>query len=139
MQETDYRVLPNFAKQIKIQQPLHVYGNGNQTRTFCYVTDAMVGFLLTILRGVPGETYNIGNPKPEISVLDLVERIQSVLNRQLDRNITEHPDSYPADEPNRRCPDIRKAQIQLQYHPNVELSDGLRRFLDWTGKSYSSD
>ena len=137
MQETDYRVLPNFAKQIKIQQPLHVYGTGNQTRTFCYVTDAMVGFLSTILRGVPGETYNIGNPKPEVSILDLVEHIQGVLDSQLECNITEHPDSYPADEPNRRCPDIRKAQIQLDYHPTVELPDGLRRFLAWTDEAYS--
>jgi len=139
MQETDYRVLPNFAKQIKIGQPLHVYGTGNQTRTFCYVTDAMVGFLLTILRGVPGETYNIGNPKPEVSVLDLVEHLQHVLDRKLDCNITEHPDSYPADEPNRRCPDIRKAKIQLSYRPSVELPEGLRRFLAWTDETYSTE
>jgi len=139
MQETDYRVLPNFAKQIKMGQPLHVYGTGDQTRTFCYVTDAMVGFLLTILHGVPGETYNVGNPKPEISVLELVENIQNVLDLTLERNVTEHPDSYPADEPNRRCPDIRKAQIQLSYQPIVDLPEGLSRFLAWTDLAYSAD
>ncbi len=139
MQETDYRVLPNFAKQIKIKQPLHVYGTGNQTRTFCYVTDAVVGFWLTILRGVPGETYNVGNPKPEISVLDLVKQIQAVSQGPLDYNVIEHPDSYPADEPNRRCPDIRKAEIQLGYRPVVELSEGLRRFLRWTDQAYTVD
>ena len=61
MQEKDYRVLPNFASQIKKDKPLNIYGTGNQTRTFCYITDAIVGFLLVILKGKPGEAYNIGN------------------------------------------------------------------------------
>ncbi|MBT7487564.1 MAG: NAD-dependent epimerase/dehydratase family protein, partial [Rhodospirillales bacterium] len=63
MQETDYRVLPNFASRIKAGLPLNVYGSGDQTRTFCYITDAIVGFLLVVLKGVPGEAYNIGNLK----------------------------------------------------------------------------
>ena len=139
MQEVDYRVLPNFAKQIKMGQPLQVYGSGNQTRTFCYITDAMVGFLLTVLRGVPGESYNIGNPKPEISVLELVQNIETVLGDGVEYHITEHPDSYPADEPNRRCPDIRKAQLQLGYEPLVDLRDGLKRFFSWTDETYGAD
>ena len=65
MQETDYRVLPNFASRIKAKKPLHIYGTGNQTRTFCYITDAIVGFFLVIMNGVPGEAYNIGNPNPK--------------------------------------------------------------------------
>ena len=72
MQENDYRVLPNFASRIKSGEPLQIYGDGTQTRTFCYITDALVGFLSVILNGVPGEAYNIGNPKPEVSMLDLV-------------------------------------------------------------------
>jgi UDP-glucuronate decarboxylase len=52
MQETDYRALPNFASRIKAGRPLRVYGAGSQTRTFCYITDAMVGFWSAILRGV---------------------------------------------------------------------------------------
>jgi UDP-glucuronate decarboxylase len=139
MQEVDYRVLPNFAKQIKIGKPLQVYGTGDQTRTFCYITDAMVGFILTVLRGVPGEAYNIGNPTPEISVLDLVKNIDAIMGSKLDYNIIEHPDSYPADEPNRRCPDIRKAEIQLKFQPTVDLRDGLKRFFDWTDKTYTTD
>jgi len=139
MQEVDYRVLPNFAKQIKVGKPLQVYGTGNQTRTFCYITDAMVGFILTILRGVPGESYNIGNPKPEISVLELVQQIEELLGDRVAYNVVEHPDSYPADEPNRRCPDIRKAELQLEFKPNVDLSDGLGRFFGWTDENYGSD
>ncbi|CAA7621653.1 NAD-dependent epimerase/dehydratase family protein [Magnetospirillum sp. UT-4] len=139
MQETDYRVLPNFANRIKASQPLNIYGSGNQTRTFCYITDAMVGFLLVILRGVPGEPYNIGNPKPEISMLELVKRIESVLGRKVAHNIIEYPDSYPADEPNRRCPDIRKARLQLKFEPSVDLNEGLRRFLTWADKVYTGE
>ena len=136
MQETDYRVLPNFASHIKAARPLNVYGSGNQTRTFCYITDAMVGFFLVALKGVPGEAYNIGNPEPEISMLDLVGRIESVLGKPLARNTIEYPDSYPADEPMRRSPDITKARRQLGFAPKVSLDDGLGRFLEWADSTY---
>jgi UDP-glucuronate decarboxylase len=136
MQETDYRVLPNFASRLKAGQPLNVYGSGNQTRTFCYITDAMVGFLQVVLKGVAGEAYNIGNPKPEISMVELVERIEKVLGQPVDHNVIEYPDSYPADEPSRRAPDIRKARLQLEFEPDVELDEGLGRFFDWTDGVY---
>jgi UDP-glucuronate decarboxylase len=137
MQETDYRVMPNFAHRIKAEQPLLVYGTGAQTRTFCYITDAMVGFLLTMLKGVPGQVYNIGNPVPEISIADLARTMGRVLGRSLDMVTVEHPDSYPADEPQRRCPDIQKARTQLDYQPTCALEEGLRRFLSWTDGAYA--
>jgi UDP-glucuronate decarboxylase len=136
MMEADYRVLPNFASRIKGGKPLHVYGSGNQTRTFCYISDAMTGFMLTVLRGVPGESYNIGNPKPEISMVDLVQHIESTLGEKVEYDIIEYPDSYPADEPNRRCPDIRKANVQLEFEPKVDIEDGLKRFLNWADGIY---
>jgi UDP-glucuronate decarboxylase len=137
MQEKDYRVLPNFASRIKAGKPLRLYGSGVQTRTFCYVTDAIVGFLQTLLHGVPGEAYNIGNPSPEVSMKDLVAAIERVLGSSLEHNATDYPDSYPADEPMRRCPDIRKAELQLGYAPRVTLDDGLKRFLDWTDRTFT--
>lgn len=139
MQETDYRVLPNFANLIKAGKPLKVYGRGSQTRTFCYVTDAINGFLRVIAKGVPGETYNIGNTKPELSMLDLVKYCGEALGKKLDYTIIEYPDSYPADEPNRRCPDIRKAKLQLEYAPEVELKTGLERFLSWTEINFTGE
>jgi len=138
MQQADYRVLPNFAGQIKAGLPLKVYGDGRQTRTFCYVTDALVGFLLTMLKGVPGEAYNIGNPVPEVSMLDLVQAVEKALGRAVPLQLIEYPDSYPADEPLRRCPDIRKARLQLGYNPVVGLEEGLRRFLAWTEENYTA-
>ena len=137
MQETDYRVLPNFASRIKAGRTLKVYGSGTQTRTFCYITDAMVGFMKVVLQGVAGEAYNIGNPKPEISMLDLVKSIETVRGDDLAYDVIEYPDSYPADEPMRRAPDIRKAQLQLKYTPDVSLEDGLKRFLDWSDRAYT--
>ncbi len=137
MQESDYRVLPNFASCIKSGRPLQVYGRGSQTRTFCYLTDAMVGFLKVILNGVPGEAYNIGNPEPEITVLELVAAITEALGRPVEHVVTDYPDSYPADEPMRRCPDIRKARTQLDFKPRVDLNEGLGRFLAWTDKHYT--
>ncbi len=139
MQESDYRVMPNFASLIKSGKPLKVYGAGNQTRTFCYITDAINGFLRVIAKGVPGETYNIGNTRPEISMLDLVKICSEVLDRPVAHDVIEYPDSYPADEPNRRCPDIRKAQLQLDYAPGVDLHTGVKRFLDWTDRNFTGE
>jgi UDP-glucuronate decarboxylase len=137
MQETDYRVLPNFASRIKGGLPLHVYGTGNQTRTFCYITDAIVGFLSVIIKGVAGEAYNIGNPDPEISMVELVQTIEKISAQKIEYDVVEYPDSYPADEPNRRAPDIRKARVQLDFNPTVGIDEGLKRFLDWSDTTYT--
>jgi UDP-glucuronate decarboxylase len=136
MQETDYRVLPNFASRIKSGSPLHIYGDGTQTRTFCYVTDALVGFFKVFLKGVPGEAYNIGNPKPEVSMIDLAEALKTISSSKIKYDIIEYPDSYPADEPMRRSPDIRKARVQLGFEPIVGFKEGLSRFLFWTDEVY---
>ena len=136
MQETDYRVLPNFTSRIKGKIPLQVYGTGNQTRTFCYITDAMEGFIRVILSGVSGEAYNIGNPNPEISIVELIKKIELILDKNVLYNIIDYPDSYPADEPNRRCPDILKAKIQIKYLPKIEIDEGLKRFISWSDKVY---
>ena len=136
MQEADYRVLPNFASRITAGKPLTVYGSGRQTRTFCYVTDAIVGFMKVLLDGTPGQVYNIGNPVPEVSMLDLAKILERVIGRPLEVKLMEYPDSYPADEPQRRCPDISKASLQLRYKPAVSLEEGLRRFMEWTAGHY---
>ncbi|PIQ82805.1 MAG: nucleoside-diphosphate sugar epimerase [Candidatus Omnitrophica bacterium CG11_big_fil_rev_8_21_14_0_20_64_10] len=139
MKETDYRVLPNFASRIKSGKPLRIYGTGRQTRTFCYVTDAITGFIKTLVQGGPGQAYNIGNPKPEVSMLDLAQTITEALGRPIPIDQVEYPDSYPADEPQRRCPDIGKATLQLGYAPQVSLKDGLRRFMDWALTHYRGE
>lgn len=134
--QDDYRVMPSFALAALRGEPLRVFGSGTQTRTFCYVTDAIVGFLLVAARGVPGQTYNIGNPKPEINMIDLAEHFHRLAPNSEVR-VVEYPDSYPADEPMRRVPDIEKARLQLGYEPKVSLDEGLERFMTWAAQVYS--
>ena len=139
MQEKDYRVLPNFASRIKSGKSLKIYGQGSQTRTFCYITDAINGFLRILALGNPGEPYNIGNAKPEVSMLELSEIIKKSISRDISVDVVEYPDSYPADEPQRRCPDLTKSNIQLQYTPAIGLEDGLKRFFTWAMDVYKGD
>ena len=128
MKADDYRVLPNWREAVRKGEPLRIYGNGNQTRTFCYVTDLIRGCLEALAHGEPGP-YNIGNPTPEVSMLELAERLGQVIGKRLDFVRIDHPDTYPADEPQRRCPDIRKAREHFGFEPVVSLEDGLREFM----------
>ena len=137
MQEADYRVLPNFGSRIVGGKPLHIYGSGKQTRTFCYITDAIVGFFKVLLNGGPAQAYNIGNPVPEVSMLELAKILERVMGRSLDVQVVDYPDTYPADEPQRRCPDISKAALQLNYKPIVSLEEGLGRFMRWASSTYT--
>ena len=139
MQEEDYSVLPNFASKIKSESPLKIYGNGKQTRTFCYITDAITGLFKVILDGKKGEVYNIGNPSPEVSILDIVNSIQQVLKRDISFDVVQYPESYPSDEPHRRCPDIQKARDEINYNPEINFDEGLKRFLTWTNANYEGE
>jgi len=136
MRENDYRVLPNFAKAIRSGEPLTLYASGRQTRTYCYGVDAMTGFFLALLHGRSGEPYNIGAPGPEISAMQLADLLEKVHGEPLERTFIDYPDTYPADEPQRRCPDIEKARRELGYKPQVSLEDGLERYLAWSLAAY---
>lgn len=137
LRETDRRVMPNFAYQIKAGLPLTVYGNGKQTRTYCFIDDAISGFFLALLRGKSGNAYNIGNPNPEISIRDLIKIMEEVLDRKIQLALVAHPNDYPNDEPMRRCPNITKARTELNYEPTVTLRTGIEKFLHWTDTNYS--
>jgi UDP-glucuronate decarboxylase len=136
MQATDYRVLPNFAARIAAGEKLQVYGTGHQTRTFCYVVDGIRGALQVLALGEPGEPYNVGNPNPEISMRDLALTVGKVTGQEVVFDTIDHPESYPADEPQRRCPDITKIQSHVGYRPTVPLEEGLRRFFGWAAEAY---
>ena len=138
MRENDYRVLPNFAKAIQSGEALTVYASGRQTRTYCYSVDAMTGFLLALLHGRVGEAYNIGAAGPEISVVQLAEILEAVHGKPLARTFTDYPDTYPADEPQRRCPDLEKARRELGYKPEVTIEQGLERYLRWATEVYGA-
>ena len=134
MQPTDYRVLPNFAWSIRNNTPLNIYGTGFQTRTFCYINDAIDGFLKVITSDLPSDAYNVGNPNPEISMNDLAALIAQIQGKILNINHIPYPDNYPSDEPLRRCPDINKINKTFNFYPQIDLKTGLKRFLHWVEK-----
>lgn len=129
MMPNDRRVVPMFAFQGLNGQPLTVFRDGQQTRTFCYITDAMEGFLRVLLNGGAGEVYNIGNDAPEVTVKELAQNFQALLDCEIQE--VPYPDTYPASEPMRRCPDLSKAHRWLKYQPVVTLGVGLTWFLEW--------
>ena len=136
MNQNDYRVVPDFINRTLLDKPLKIYKPGTQTRTFCYATDAINGFIRVLLSGVPGEPYNIGNDSPEITIQDLADTLEIVVGHKIAKSFVEHPDVYPGDEPIRRCPDIKKANIHVGYHPEVSLKEGLTRSLNWASNNY---
>lgn len=130
MKHNDRRVVPMFTYEALNGHPLPVHGDGRQTRTFCYITDAISGFLKTLLKGKPGEAYNIGNAESEISMRDLAGLFSDLVPGANFKFIP-YPETYPAGEPQRRCPDLSKAAAHLNYASSVGLRDGLSRFISW--------
>jgi len=133
---TDRRVIPDFARDVLAGRDIVMLSDGAATRTFCYVADAVVGYYRVLLRGRPGEAYNVGVEAPEISMLDLAHRIAeraaalfAYPGRVVHRRSTDG--DYLVDNPSRRCPVIEKARTELGYEPRVELDDGLERTLVW--------
>jgi UDP-glucuronate decarboxylase len=130
MKHNDRRVIPMFTYEALNRRALPVHGDGRQTRTFCYISDAITGFFKILLRGRPGEAYNIGNSDNEISMHDLARMYAELIPGSTHRFIS-YPDIYPAGEPQRRCPDLSKAAQHLSYASKVDLRTGLSRFIDW--------
>jgi UDP-glucuronate decarboxylase len=131
MKTNDYRVIPSFISRALQGQPLQVYNTGTQTRTFCYVTDAVIGFLKVLLRGTNGEAYNVGNDLEEMSMLHLAQLVVQVCGGGQSVQRINYPETYPADEPQRRLPDLTKIRTELHYGPSVDLRSGLERTLAW--------
>jgi UDP-glucuronate decarboxylase len=136
MKHNDRRVIPMFTYEALNGRALPVHGDGRQTRTFCYVTDAISGFLKTLLNGKAGEPYNIGNSNNEISMADLAKTFSSVIRGATVKFIS-YPSTYPAGEPQRRCPDLTKAAKDLDYGSKVDIKAGLSRFIAWAREQES--
>jgi len=133
MSDNDHRVIPNFAHCIKNNDTILIHGHGTQTRTYCYIADGIVGFLRVLLEGVAGEAYNIGNDAPEITVRELADMMNSISGTPTNIELIDYPETYPADEPMRRCPDLTKAREGLGYYPHISLEEGLNRYFELIG------
>lgn len=112
--ERDHRILPRIASSIVRRTKLQVFSNGVlPSRTYCPVANTVAGMFLALLRGRPDEIYNIGMDKPELTVVQLIERIERVMGLAIDWELVSAPEVY-ATEPLRRCPDISKARRELR-------------------------
>jgi dTDP-glucose 4,6-dehydratase len=128
MRLNDGRALPNFVYQALTGKPITVYGSGQQTRSFCYVSDLIEG-IYRLMQSEEHAPVNIGNPH-EITILEFAERIRTLLRSAV--AIEFKP--LPQDDPRQRCPDISKARRLLQWEPKVDLEEGLRRTLEYFKK-----
>jgi len=126
MRLNDGRVLPNFMKQALRGDPITIYGKGEQTRSFCYVTDLVDG-IHRLLKADYALPVNIGNPS-EITVHQLAEEIIALVEGTESRIIY---NDLPEDDPKRRKPDITKAQTLLGWNPTIDRPQGLKQTLEY--------
>jgi dTDP-glucose 4,6-dehydratase len=130
MRLNDGRALPNFVYQALSGKPLTIYGDGKQTRSFCYVSDLIEG-IYRLMMSDERLPVNIGNPS-EITILEFAEHIR--------KHFANPPkivfESLPEDDPKRRCPDISKAKRILKWEPKVGLEDGLKLTLAYFKEVY---
>ncbi len=131
MDAQDGRVVSNFIVSALKNKPVTVYGTGQQTRSFCYVSDLIDGLVKTMTKEkTEGEVFNLGNDG-EFSILELVDIIEKLLSIKLSRNFL----PLPTDDPTRRRPDLTKAREVLSYNPKVSLKDGLEKTIDFFKKT----
>jgi len=125
MRLNDGRVVPNFIYQALNNIPLTVYGDGTQTRSFCYIDDLVEGIYRLLMSDL-NEPVNLGNPA-EMSILEFAKLILKITG--ISSEITYLP--LPKDDPRKRQPDISKAKQFLQWEPKIGIEDGLARTIAW--------
>lgn len=127
MRKDDGRVVSNFINQALEGKPLTVYGDGSQTRSFCYVSDLVAGIMKVMFgENLKGEVFNLGNPE-EYQVKELAEKIVSLTGTA--SSVT-HGD-LPEDDPTQRKPDITKIKERLGWAPTVSVDEGLKKTIEY--------
>ncbi|CEG13846.1 dTDP-glucose 4,6-dehydratase [groundwater metagenome] len=129
LNEYDGRVVSNFITQALKNEPLTVYGDGNQTRSFCYVSDTVEGIYKVMMNGEKGEVYNLGNEE-EYKILDIAKIIKNLTNSDSEIVFKD----LPEDDPKIRKPDISKARKYLNWESKVKLKEGLERTIEYFKK-----
>jgi dTDP-glucose 4,6-dehydratase len=125
LQANDGRVISNLMMQALRGEPLTVYGDGSQTRSFCYVSDLIDG-IMRLAKSEEHDPVNLGNPT-EWTILECAREVQSLIGAHSE--IVFRP--LPRDDPRQRCPDITRAKTLLGWEPKVSLREGLARSLDY--------
>jgi dTDP-glucose 4,6-dehydratase len=125
MRKKDGRVVPNFIMQALGNDPLTVYGDGSQTRSFCYISDMVEG-LYQLMVSNTNDPVNLGNPE-EYSILDFAKKIIKLTGTK--SKIAYEP--LPVDDPKSRRPDITRARTILKWEPKVAVDEGLKKTIQW--------
>lgn len=131
MNPLEGRAVVNFINQAIKNEPITIYGDGKQTRSFCFIEDQIEGQLLAMAKGKAGEVYNIGNPD-ERTILEFAQKIKA-LSASNSEIVFSEP--LPQDDPHSRNPDIAKAKKMLGWEPKVKLDDGLAATINYFGKN----
>ncbi len=125
------RALVKFVVQALAGESISIYGDGAQTRSFCYITDQMTGlFKLLLTDNIDGEVVNIGNSK-ETTINELINKTIKLTGSKSKLVYNSPPNYDIRDDPRRRCPNITKAKKLLNYEPKVGLDEGLKRTIAW--------
>ncbi len=135
MYPDDNRVIPAFISGAISGKTLLVHNKGVQTRTFCYINDAIVLFIKILLSERSGEVYNVGSTSSEMTILMLAKKISKIFDNKIKIKEITYPETYPQDEPKRRKPDMRKTKKEIGYVPKISLDKGLKRVIDWYGEN----
>lgn len=136
LRANDYRVIPTFIFNGIKGKVIPVHENGKQTRTFCYISDAVSGFFKVLLSEKNGQAYNVGNADNEIDMNQLAKILNKIFDNKLNIKNISYPKDYPQGEPQRRCPDLSKIKNELGYNPRVNLEEGLKRTLSWCRQNW---
>jgi UDP-glucuronate decarboxylase len=126
MDLNDGRVITNFIKQIQKEEPIEIYGDGNQTRSFCYVDDLIDG-IIKMMNSEEKGPINMGNPYCEFTINELVKVFEKILDKKISviyKDATEN-------DPKQRRPDITKAYTRLNFNPKILLDEGIRNTIDY--------
>jgi dTDP-glucose 4,6-dehydratase len=129
MDPYDGRVVSNFIRQALQGKPLTIYGNGEQTRSFCYIDDLVNGIMAMGISSQPGP-INLGNPE-ERTLLNLADIVLDITNSSSELIFLK----LPEDDPKQRCPDITQAKSLLGWQPTVDISSGIQSTADWISKN----
>lgn len=143
MKLNDGRIPADFAKAVLENKDLIIYSDGTPTRTFCYISDAVLGYIKALVYG-KFDYFNIGIEQPEISIKELAEiyreLAKSIFGYTGEIRLSNSEDKeYLTHNPARRCPNIHKAKTILEYYPEISVKDGVKRFLEYIKLNESGD
>ena len=130
----DGRVIPDFFKNAIEKSKIIIHSDGTPTRSFCYVSDSIRGFLKILFEGEPGSIYNVGNDKGismkelAIEIKNLVGNVEIIYEKNQDKH-------YTTDNPQKRVPDLTKIKKELEFFPKISLDEGLKRVYAWYKES----